>query len=86
MISNIQNILNLKTMERTKLHLQEIAHKLNTLLGLNPPIDINLDRVKLEVEICKHIYEAMSSIAGDKLYEVMLDLVVSGPLHSPDEN
>lgn len=73
-------------MERTKLQLQDFAHKLNILLGINPPIYINLDRVKLEVEIYKHIYDALSFMGDDKLYEVMSDLVVNGQLHSSDEN
>lgn len=73
-------------MEKTKAQLQETAKELNRRFGLNPPIDINLDQAKLEVQIYKHMYDLLSSVAGDNLPNVLLDLMANGQAHSPNEN
>lgn len=73
-------------MENTKKQLQKSAQELNRCLNLNPPIDINIDRARLEVEICKRIYGLISSLPEDQLPNVLLDLMLNGQTHSPNEN
>lgn len=73
-------------MEKTKAQLQETAKELNRRFGLNPPIDINIDQVHLELEICKRLFGLMSPVAGENLPNILLDLITNEQTHSPDEN
>ena len=73
-------------MEKTKAQLQETAKELNKRFGLNPPIDINIDQIHLELEICKRLFGLMSPVAGENLPNILLNLMANGHAHKPDEN
>lgn len=73
-------------MEKTKAQLQETAKELNKRFGLNPPIDINIDQIHLELGICKRLFGLMSPVAGENLPNILLNLMANGHAHTPDEN
>lgn len=57
-----------------------------TLLGLNPTPDNDNNPARREVELYKMFYDLLSHQAGNKLPEVLRDLLTKEEPHSPDEN